>query len=101
MILSYTTLPGAAPCLHIRGMSEPLRVRSPLLRHPVRTGVLVALALLLIVAAVKVRVYLLLAFFAVVVATLLTYPIDLFARILPRAVAVVLTLLLVVGALVG
>ena len=82
-------------------MSQLPRVGSPVLRHPVRTGVQLALALLVIVAAVEVRLHLLFAFFAAVVATLLSYPIDLFGRVMPRAVATALTLLALVGALTG
>ena len=53
---------------------------------------------LLLVAVVWIRELILVGFLAVLLATLLTYPIDFLARRLPRGVAVLITLLTLAGA---
>jgi predicted PurR-regulated permease PerM len=79
---------------------QPSRA-SPLLDHPIAVGfVLIVLAgatgLLWAASGVV-----LLGFLAVLFATLLGRPLDFFARFMPRVAALLLTVLLVLGALVG
>jgi predicted PurR-regulated permease PerM len=80
---------------------EPRGRPSPLLTHPVAVGfVLIVLAgatrLLWAASAV-----LLLGFLAVLIATLLGRALDFFARFMPRVAALLVTIVLVVGAIVG
>jgi predicted PurR-regulated permease PerM len=75
--------------------------RSPLLWHPI----LVGFAILLLSGALRVVAalagVLLLGFLAVLLATLLSYPLDLFSRWMPRPLALIVTILLVAGVLIG
>ena len=78
-----------------RARQPPLR--SPLLQHPIAVGfAILVLAGLLGFLWTAVAV-LLLGFFAVLAATLLSYPIDWLSHFLPRAVALIITILLVLG----
>lgn len=76
------------------------RTSFTLLRQPILVGATLILLYGLARAVTEVRTYIALAFFAVVMAALLTYPIDFLSRKLPRAAAIALTIVAVVG-LVG
>jgi len=75
--------------------------QSPLLQHPV----LVAFAVMVLFGLLRLvwagSGVLLLGFLSVLVATLLSYPIDFLTRFVPRVAALLLTLLMLGGALVG
>jgi predicted PurR-regulated permease PerM len=75
--------------------------RSPLLQHPVAVG----FALMVLFAAVQVlagaSAVILLGFLAVLCATLVSFPIDFLHRFMPRPVALVVTIVLLLGAAVG
>lgn len=66
---------------------------SALLRHPIAVGFALVVLFGIARAAAGVAEVFLLGFFAVVLATLLTYPLDLLARWIPRPAALLLTLL--------
>lgn len=80
---------------------EPADKRFFLLRHPIVVGlaILVLFAVLHILAAAAGVI--LLGFLSILLATLLSYPIDFLSRFMPRVVALVLTIIVVVGAAVG
>ncbi|APR79338.1 Hypothetical protein A7982_04685 [Minicystis rosea] len=72
-----------------------------MLRHPIALAFAVLVlfwALHLLASAASI---ILLGFLAVLLATLLSYPLDFFARYMPRVAALILTIVLVVGAAVG
>ena len=71
------------------------------LRQPVLVGAAIIALYGLARALTEVRRYIALAFFAIVLAALLTYPIDLLARWMRRSFATVITLLLFVGIVAG
>lgn len=79
----------------------PADTRISLLRHPIAVGfALIVLFGVLRIFAEAVGV-ILLGFLSILLATLLSYPIDFFSRFMPRALALVLTVVLVVSAAVG
>jgi predicted PurR-regulated permease PerM len=74
---------------------------SPILRRPIAVAAGVIAVYGVMRGLVEVREYIALAFFAVVVAALLTFPIDLFARRLRRGLATLLTLVAFIALAVG
>lgn len=80
---------------------EAAAKRPPLLYHPIAVG----FGLMLVFGAVRVlwaaSGVVLLGFLSVLVATLLTYPIDFFSRFMPRALALVTTILIVFALVAG
>jgi predicted PurR-regulated permease PerM len=71
------------------------------LARPILIGVALIAAWGVLHALAVAAPYLLVGFFGVVVATVLSYPVELLAKKLPRSVAVLLTLLLLGGAAIG
>lgn len=78
------------------GQSERQAVRTSL-----RASIRIAAVLALIAVAWLAREVLLLGFFAVVLAVVFSFPVKLFARVMPRGVAVILVLLLGAGIATG
>lgn len=80
---------------------DPADKRFFLLRHPILVGfaILVLFGVLRVFAAAA--GVLLLGLLSILLGTLLSYPIDFFSRFMPRALALVLTIVLVAGAFVG
>ena len=75
--------------------------RYPLLQHPVATAVVIFVLFGLLRALVAVSAIMLIWFLAIFLATLLTHPLNFFARYLPRVVALLVTLVFGMGAGVG
>jgi predicted PurR-regulated permease PerM len=72
-----------------------------LLRHPIAVGFALLVVSAIFQALAQAVAVLLLGFLAILLATVLTYPIDLLARAVPRPVALILTILLIASALLG
>jgi len=75
--------------------------RWPLLRHPlaIAFGVIVMYAVLR--ASAEAYLIFLLAFLAVLVAVIFSFPVDLLARWMPRGLAVIALLLVLIGTTIG
>ncbi|AKT41096.1 AI-2E family transporter [Chondromyces crocatus] len=74
---------------------------SVLLRHPIAVAFAIILLFGLLRVTVDIAHFLLLGFFSILLATVLLYPIDLLSRRMPRGVAVLITAVSIVGAIVG
>lgn len=70
-----------------------LDLRWPLLAHPLAIGLGIIVILGLLRAAYEIRTVLLLGFLAVLLATVFSFPVGLLQRVLPRGLAVLVTLL--------
>jgi predicted PurR-regulated permease PerM len=80
---------------------EPADKRLFLLRHPIVVGFAIIVLFGVLHVFAGAAGVLLLGFLSILLAALLSYPIDFFSRFMPRPLAMVLTIVLVVGAVVG
>lgn len=82
-------------------MPEPAHPQRPLLRHPIATGLLLAVGIGVLVAFSAAQLALFLGFAAVLLASAMSFPVGWLSAIVPRGLAVLLTLLLMLGLAVG
>lgn len=75
--------------------------RQPLLRHPVVVGLSLLLLAATIVALATVRELVLVCVLAILVAVVLSFPIGLLSRVMPRGLATLLVLVVLLASIVG
>lgn len=81
--------------------ATPPKRPSPLLRHPIAIGLAIALGIGVLLVFAAARAAFFLGFVGVLAATVMSFPVDLLSRVLPRSLAALLTVLLLFGLMVG